>query len=74
MAASQASVNAALAAAYAALVAAGDTKLYYVKTDDLFSPNVLIDGSGTAEGCHNVDAGFHDAAATMTKVLGSIIQ
>ena len=69
----QTSENAALYAAYSALVAAGDTNLYYVKTADLFSPATLLEGSGTAEGCHVVDSGDHDMAVKWTSVISGIL-
>ncbi len=69
----QSSVNAALAAAFAELVAGGDKNLYYVKTADLFSPSTTLEGSGTAEGCHVVDSGNHDMAARWTTVLSGIL-
>ena len=40
---------------------------------DLFSPQVALEGSGTAEGCHLVDAGTYDMTAQWTKVLTSIL-
>ncbi len=69
----QTGLNTELAKAFNELVAGGDTNLHYMKTADLFSASVALDGSGTAEGCHPVDAGHHDVAAAWVSVLKPLL-
>jgi lysophospholipase L1-like esterase len=67
-AAEQAASNAALAAAYQQLLAAGDTHLHYVHTAELFGPLASLD-SATANGLHPTDIGMHDMAAVWISQL-----
>ncbi len=66
----QAASNAALRAAYSALVAAGDAAVFYMSTEELFSSASVLD-SATAAGLHATDAGFHDMAAAWVKKLSA---
>lgn len=68
----QTSDNAALRSAFDALVAAGDSALYYLNTSALFGAEAARD-SATGAGLHATDAGMHDMAAAFVPLLKGIL-
>ncbi len=71
-AAEQVASNAALQAAFKALVQEGDTHLHYMHTEQLFGPQAAVD-SATANGLHPTDAGMFDMAQAWISILPTII-
>jgi hypothetical protein len=71
-AAFQTAENAALRAAYELLVAGGDSAVFYVTTEELFSAGSVED-SATASGLHPTDAGMYDMAQAWLQVLPEIL-
>lgn len=65
----QAESNAALRAAYEALVAGGDERVFYgPPSEALFGAAATLD-SGTAAGLHAADQGMHDMNAAWLPIL-----
>jgi len=68
----QASSNAYLLNAFNTLKEAGDDRLYYLNTSQLFGAEAVRD-SGTAAGLHATDDGMHDLSSAFISLLKNIL-